>query len=130
MQTSILCNLNYITGNTVTEHILVTTLKTVLEDDSFKIKTPALIKIRQTAEKMLEWCLHEPNKDQVEEFGKKLTRDLQGVILASNKSLTIVTRKKCGDNIISYGHQQSLLLNGMTFSLLLMPLFSLFYINI
>jgi len=83
IQTSILCNLNYITGNTVTEHILVTTLKTVLEDDSFKIKTPALIKTRQTAEKMLEWCLQDPNKDQVEEFGKKLTQDLQGVILAS-----------------------------------------------
>jgi len=70
MQTSVLCNLNYITGNIVTEHILVTTLKTVLkEDDSFKIKTPALIKMRQTAEKMLEWCLQEPNKDQVEGFG-------------------------------------------------------------
>jgi len=52
---------------------------------SFKIKTLALIQTRQSGVEMLEWCLQAPNKYQVEIFGKKLTKDLQGMICSSIK---------------------------------------------
>ena len=74
------------TGTSSTsEDVLVNALTMVLEDDSFKIKTPALIQTRQSAEKFLEWCLQVPSKGKVKLFGEKLTQDLQGVIRASIK---------------------------------------------
>ena len=63
--------------------VLVNALTAVLADDSFKIKTPALIQTRQSAEKMLEWCMQTLNKDRVKTFSQKLTEDLQGVIRGS-----------------------------------------------
>jgi len=68
-------------------------LTTVINDESFKIKTPAF---RRSAVKILEWCLQAPNKYQVEIFGKKL---MQGVICFSIKKSYECNKKKCGENI-------------------------------
>ena len=52
--------------------MLVKVLQLVLEDDSFKINTLSIIQARESAEKMLEWCLSDSNRDSVDIFTKKL----------------------------------------------------------
>ena len=58
-------------------------LQHVLEDESFKIKTPATIQARESAEKFLEWCLKEHNKESLNIFTEWLTECLQNVISSS-----------------------------------------------
>ena len=52
---------------------IIKTLRAVLEDESFKIKTPATIKAREAVQKFLEWCLRNPDIDL---FHKQLTESL------------------------------------------------------
>ena len=62
-------------------------LHQLLSDDSFKIKTPATINARNSADELLKWCLDSRNNDTLKEFTKTLTDSLSQVIKASsNKS--------------------------------------------
>ena len=64
-------------------NVLVRVLQHVLEDESFKIKTPATIQARESAECFLEWCLNEHNRDGLKVFTEWLTGCLQNVISSS-----------------------------------------------
>jgi len=55
----------------------------VLSDDLFKIKAPSTIENRNSAERLLAWCLREENKDTLNGFMHKLLDSLKGVIKAS-----------------------------------------------
>jgi len=62
---------------------LLLALEQVLSDDSFKIKAPATVASRRSAELLFEWCLRKENKDTVNAFTCKLLDSLKGVIKAS-----------------------------------------------
>ena len=64
-------------------NVIVRVLQHVLEDESFKIKTPATVQARESAEKFLEWCLNEHNRDSLDVFTEWLTESLQNVIVSS-----------------------------------------------
>lgn len=62
---------------------MVKVLHLILEDDTFKINTPSIIQAKESAEKMLKWCLSDPNRTSVDTFAKNLTESLQNVISSS-----------------------------------------------
>ena len=53
-----------------------------------------MIKTRVSAEKMLEWCVREPNAGQVKTFDQKLTKALQSIIDSSIKKSHNCNREK------------------------------------
>ena len=73
------------------ENLLIKALRVVLEDESFKIKTPATIKARGAAQKFLEWCLRNPDVDS---FCKQPTESLQKVICNSAKKCFRYNKEK------------------------------------
>ena len=56
-----------------------------MDDDSFKINTPAIINTRTCAEDFLNWCLTTASLCSLDNFCKKITECLQQVILSSAK---------------------------------------------
>lgn len=67
---------------------LITALQGVLNDESFKINSPATVKTRKAAESFLEWCLKDDNKDKLDIFTKQISKNLKDVIVSSKtKSL-------------------------------------------
>lgn len=63
--------------------MLVKVLQLVLEDEFYKINTPSIIEARESAGKILEWCLSDANNDSVDSFTKQLVECLQNVISSS-----------------------------------------------
>lgn len=62
---------------------LVVTLEQVLSDDSFKIRAPPTIEARESAERLLQWCITNANSALLTEFTEKLTDSMNMVIKAS-----------------------------------------------
>ena len=71
---------------------MIKCLRVVLQDESFKIKTPAVIKAREAAEKFLAWCLLNTVKTDV--FCKQLMQSLQTVISNSAKKSFTYSKEK------------------------------------
>ena len=63
---------------------LARALKQVLDDDSFKVKAPATIAARKSADELLNWCLGTKNSEFLEDFTKHLADSLTKVIKASS----------------------------------------------
>ena len=71
------------------DNALVKALQQVMNDDFFKINTPAIINARKCAENLLNWCLTTANLCRLNSFSKKFTECLQQVIQSSaTKSFT------------------------------------------
>lgn len=64
--------------NAATENVLVKALKHVLNDDSFKINTPSMIKARKSGKSLLDWCLYN------EMDGRFINFTIVSMILQSN----------------------------------------------
>ena len=45
------------------ENVVITAVRQVLNDDSFKISSPVTVEARKQAERLLEWCLTDDNKE-------------------------------------------------------------------
>lgn len=67
------------------ENLLIKALHVVLQDESFKIKTPVTIKAREAAEKLDHFWMH-----------SELAQSLQKVIHASAKNPLVLTRRSYG----------------------------------
>ena len=63
------------------DNVLVKALQQVMDDDSFKINTPAIINTRKSAENLMNWCLTTASLCSLESFNKNITEHLQQVIL-------------------------------------------------
>ena len=63
--------------------MLVKVLQHVLADEFYKINTPSIIEARESAKKILDWCLSDANSDRVDSFTKQLVECLQNVISSS-----------------------------------------------
>ena len=67
---------------------LVKALQQVMDDESFKINTPAIINTRKSAESLMNWCLTTASLCSLKSFNKNITECLQQVILSlATKSL-------------------------------------------
>ena len=58
------------------ENMLVKVLQLVLADEFYKINTPSIIEARESAKKILDWCLSDANSDRVDSFTKQLVECL------------------------------------------------------
>ena len=65
-----------------------------MDDDSFKINTPAIINTRKLAENLMNWCLTIANLCSLESFNKNITEHLQQVILSSATKSFMYNKEK------------------------------------
>ena len=69
-------------------------LQQVMDDDSFKINTPAIINTRKSAENLMNWCLTTASLCSLESFNKNITEHLQQVILSSTTKSFMYNKEK------------------------------------
>ena len=70
-------------GIQMEESDVITGIRQVLNDDSFKINNPVTIEARRQAERLLEWCLIEANKEKLDSFTEHILQDFKGIIVSS-----------------------------------------------
>ena len=48
------------------ENVVITAVRQVLSDDSFKISSPVTVEARKQAESLSTWCLADDNKEKLD----------------------------------------------------------------
>ena len=102
-------------GVQMEESDVITGIRQVLNDNSFKINNPVTIEARGQAECLLESCLIEANKEKLDAFTEHILQDLKGIMFHLQPNPFITIKIKCGEDSFHYALQRTLTSSGPTF---------------